>query len=100
MMRTPMPTMMRMIAKSRFILPPLDAGAGVCAGGVVAVVAVVSVVAGFDIVSVGSAGVGAAEVVAPPPSAALVVGFAVGGGCATLGTGAGVFVGIGAGGGG
>lgn len=51
-----MPTMIRMMAKSRFIRPPLDAGAGVCAGAVVAVVAVVSVVADFDIVSVGSAG--------------------------------------------
>ena len=50
-----MPTMMRMMAKSRFIRPPL--GGGVCAGAVVPVVAVVSVVADFDIVSLGSAGV-------------------------------------------
>ena len=47
-----MPTMMRMIAKRRFMRPPLDAGAGVCAGAVVAVVSV-----DFVIVSVGSAGV-------------------------------------------
>jgi hypothetical protein len=57
-MRTPMPTMMRMMAKSRFMRPPLDAGVGVCAGAVVVVVVVVvvSVFADFDIVSVGSAG--------------------------------------------
>src|SRR5438270_13969748 len=91
MIRTPMPTMIRMMAKSRFIRPP--PGAGVCTGAVVVVVAVVvtvvsvgAVVAVFDIVSVGNGGAvcGAVVVVAEDGGTALGSGAGAGVGAGTV----------------